>query len=320
MFLSIFMVLNNLISASTTIRTCASKLKLDTCYLSTTVTENDVDKYIKYYGACDSGEICAEIDDVYKCVSRKYLLKLNKDCIANEECQSQLCKENKCSELSAGDVCSSGNQCGKGLYCKRGENGKVCTKYAAEGEACDNDTYCLPYLVCGGDKCVKKFSLENGQATQDDYACQSGVTYDFGKGTICTGFTVQDECSTKNECKVEYTYDGQNGKSNYGCRSTADGKSVCGYSLGTPEMDEYIKQYKKKFEELDKEDLEEIENYDTLDSKDILEAYVKFENYPNLKNAEECVLNYYLSEMSESSQGMISLKKILLIGLIALFI
>jgi hypothetical protein len=311
------MVLNNLISAYTTIRTCASKLELDTCYLSTTVTENDVQKKIKYYGECDSGEICTEIGDAYKCVSRKYLLKLNKDCIANEECQSNLCKDKKCSELSVGDACSSDNQCGKGLYCK----GEVCTEYAAEGEACNDGIECLPYLVCGGDKCVKKFSLENGQKTKSDYACQSGVIEYVGSSYICTEITVQDECSTKNKCKLEYTYEGQKYENtNYGCTSTADGKSICEYKFGTPEMDEYISQYKEKFEELDKEDLEEIENYDTLDSKDILEAYVKYINYPKVKNAEKCVLNYYLSEASESSQRMISLKKILLIGLIALLI
>ena len=316
MFLSIFMVLNNLISAYSTIRTCASKLELDTCYLYTYVTEDDVEKEIIYYGECDSGEICSYVGDVYKCVSPKYRLKLNKDCIANEECQSRICKDKKCSELSVGDACSSDKQCGKGLYCK----GEVCTEYAAEGEACDKSIYCLPYLACGGDKCVKKFSLENGQATQDKYACQSGVAENVGSSDICTEITVQDECSTKNKCKVEYTYEGQKYETNYGCTSTADGKSICDYKFGTPEMNEYIRQYKEKFEELDKEDLEEIENYDTLDSKDILEAYVKFINYPELKNAEKCVLNSYLSEASESSQGMISLKKILLIGLIALLI
>ena len=91
-------------------------------------------------------------------------------------------------------------------------------------------------------------------------------------------------------------------------------------SKGSPEMLKYIELYTEKFNELKEEDLEEIENYNTLDSEDILEAYVVYKNSPELNGAEQCVIDAYISEESQSSQRIISLKKILLIGLIALLI
>ena len=142
----------------------------------------------------------------------------------------------------------------------------------------------------------------------------------FGNSEICTDITVHDECSTKNRCTLEYTHNGQSIEKNNFCALASNGKSVCGFYYGNPEMDEYIKQYKAILEKLDEEDLEKMENYGTLDSKDIFEAYIKFINYPELKDAEQCVIDHYVSRAYDSSQGMISLKKILLIGLIALLL
>ena len=82
-------------------------------------------------------------------------------------------------------------------------------------------------------------------------------------------------------------------------------------------MLEFIRLYKEKFEELEEEKPEGIENYYTFNSKDILETYVKYSNRPYLLDGEQCVIDYYMSSVS---QGKISLKKILFIGLIALLI
>ena len=324
MFLSIFMALNNVISAYITIRTCASKLELDTCFLESQVIEDGVEKNIEYYGECKSGEICAPAGSFAKCVSRKYLLKLNKDCVTNGECQSNLCKDNKCSELSVGDDCLTSEQCGKGFYCKEEDNdSKVCAKYAYEGETCGNGIKCIPYLACGKDKCVKKFSLENGEETHDHNACKSGVAYDLGSGNICTEIKFTNKCSTEDKCVLEYKHGEKKIERDYYCTYTSDGKYECDYEDGSPEMQEYMTLYKKKFEELKEEDLEEIENYNTLDSEDLMEAYVKYDKSPKLRGAEQCVIDYYVSQESlefQSFQRTISLKKILLIGLMAFLI
>ena len=324
MFLSIFMVLNKVITDDITIRTCASKLELDTCYFESYVTEDGVEKYIEYYGECKSGEICSFAGFAYKCISPKFLLKLNKDCVINDECQSNLCKDGKCSESNVGEPCTSNRQCGKGFYCKDEDNdSKVCAKYAYEGETCGNGIECIPYLACGKDKCVKKFSLENGEETHDHNACKSGVAEYFDSGYICTEITVTNKCSTEDICVLEYKHGEKKSEGECDCTYTSDGKYECDYEDGSPEMQEYMTLYKKKFEELKEEDLEEIENYNTLDSEDLMEAYVKYDKSPKLRGAEQCVIDYYVSQESlefQSFQRTISLKKILLIGLMAFLI
>ena len=325
MFFSIFMILNNVITEEITIKTCASKLELDTCHFESYVIENGVVKNVKYYGECKSGEICSPAGFAYKCVSPKYLLKLNKDCVLNDECQSGLCKEGKCSESSVGEPCTSNRQCGgKGFYCKDEDDySKVCAKYAYDGETCGDGIECIPYLACGKDKCIKKYSLENGEETHDHYACKSGVAENLGSGYICTDITVTNKCSTENTCLMEYKYGDKKKEIYCDCEYTSDGKYECDYQDGSLEMQEYMKLYKEKFEELKEEDLEEIENYYTLDSEDLMEAYVKYQESPKLKAAEQCVIDYYVSEKSlefQSFQRTISLKKTLLIGLIALLI
>ena len=104
----------------------------------------------------------------------KYLLKQDEDCIVNEECKSGICKNKICSYINDGDVCDGSEQCAKGSRCSYppssdGESERICRKYALENEACDNDSLkCLPYLTCGTDnKCVKKYSLEDGAKTVD---------------------------------------------------------------------------------------------------------------------------------------------------------
>ena len=57
MFISIFMVMNNLITG-VTIRKCTSELELDTCYLYYNTIENGKSITTEYYGTCDSGEKC----------------------------------------------------------------------------------------------------------------------------------------------------------------------------------------------------------------------------------------------------------------------
>ena len=68
---------------------CADDLKLDTCYLSTST-----DEYVK---ACATGKTCEETEGgAYACVKRKTLLEEGDKCIVDEECQSDLCKDKKC--------------------------------------------------------------------------------------------------------------------------------------------------------------------------------------------------------------------------------
>ena len=249
----------------------------------------------------------------------KKLLKLEKDCVVNEECQSGFCKDKKCSYLSKGESCDGDQQCGKGSYCNDYNDDNVCAEFSIEGGECGNNGYkCQPYLACGTDnKCVKKFSLADGVKTVDDVACKSGISHNINGNNICVNLTVVDECSTKETCTLNYNFDGSSVTKERHCGYKSDGKLACDYSYGSPEMLEYIRLYTEKMGKLDEEDLKEIENYDTLDSKDILKAYVMFNKRLYLLDAEQCVIDYYINK---ESQGIIALKKILLIGLFALLI
>ena len=196
--------MNNLITAESIItRTCASKLELDTCYLESKTFDGKDELVTQYYGKCKSNEICVEttFGEIggfgHKCVKVKSLLKLEKDCVAKGECQSGVCKDNKCSYLNSGDVCSNDINCGNGLYCKRmysqeyldGSYG-VCTEYVPEGGNCSDDE-CKPYLACGTDnKCVKKFSLDDGDETVESSACKSGFSDSHSGKNICISVIV----------------------------------------------------------------------------------------------------------------------------------
>ncbi len=79
---------------------CADELKLDTCYL-----ESGSDTYVK---ACGKGKTCEQTEGgAYACVKRKNLLEEGDKCIVDEECQSGVCKDKKCTVLKDGDHAKS---------------------------------------------------------------------------------------------------------------------------------------------------------------------------------------------------------------------
>ena len=331
MFLFIFMVMNNLITAEeVTIKTCASELELDTCYLQSTTREGSVKTVTEYYGKCKAHEMCVRVGDddelAYQCMKVKYLLNQDEDCIVNEECKSGICKDKKCSYIKDGAVCDNSGQCAKGSHCSylassEGNSITVCLKYALENEACGDDGLeCLSYLTCGTDnKCIKKYSLEDGTKTVEPEACKSGMAQTFNDEYICVSeFTVEDGCPNDQECVITYTYNGMTAKEEFECTYKNDGiTKICDYEKGTPEMNEYIELYREKLEDLDDEELKEIEDYETLDSSKIAKALYKAELRAETFGVEECVVDFY---MAQASQGLIGLKKILLIGLIALLL
>ena len=328
MFLSIFMAMNNVITLIT-IRKCASELKLDTCYLKHTTSDEGTEFYTYYYGKCDSGEKCFLAGEAYKCMTPKRLLRLNEECVVGSECESGLCKNEKCSYSEEGEPCGY-NQCGPGLYCKKQTNSEdveyVCAKSSLENEYCSDDNKCVPYLECGNDsKCVKKFSLEDGTETRSDDACKSGFATDIfgGDKSVCASVTVNDECDSKQKCTLIYSAGDEVKERETSCDSIIVGKTlryICIYDSASPERKQYIKLYKERFEELNKEELLEIEDYKSLDSKEVKKAYVMYYYLSKLFYADQCVIDYYMAEEGLNSQGMISFKKILLIGLIVLLI
>ena len=340
MFLFIFMVMNNLITAEEEeedeqdpiiTRTCASKLELDTCYLESKTVENGVEKVTEFYGKCKPKERCVlgkDAGGVYRCIKFGLQLKRGENCLVNEECRSEICKNKKCSFLNDGELCDGSDQCAYGSRCRYPNadysQKKVCSKYAFENEQCDghhDKLECLPYLACGKDnKCVKKYSLEDGTQTVEPEACKSGMAHTFPSGqTICVSdFKVNDGCPNNQKCVITYKYGDMTGQEEPKCTYKSDGETkTCDYYRGSPEMNEYIKLYREKLEELDDDDLKDIDDYDTLDSSKIAKAFYKAMLRIEFLDAEQCVIDYY---MNWASQGMISLKKILLIGLVALLI
>ena len=158
-----------------------------------------------------------------------------------------------------------------GSYCRdSNDDNRICTEHSSEGEICDNDYECHPYLVCGADnKCIKKFSLENGQETQRKLACKSGVSAYLGGKNVCANLIVTNECSAEESCTLQYEYNRDTLEEETECKYNGKEQLTCDFQDGSSEMLKYIELYTKQINELDEEDLKGIENYETLDSEDI---------------------------------------------------
>ena len=74
------------------------------------------------------------------------------------------CVSSYCNGYTAGHPCDLHNPlCKEGLYC---DASSICTPYLANGEACNINTECQTYSVCGLGKCILKYSLSDGDPTE----------------------------------------------------------------------------------------------------------------------------------------------------------
>ena len=194
---------------------------------------------------------------ILTCQKKLKLLKIDKKCNYNSECNTGYCNNGKCATF---ENCYSNSMCGPSKYCK-GFNkytntAGTCTDYVKENEVVDTGT-CAPGLGKFYDSdsknyiCKKYFSLDKKaiNAYNQDIFCKSYFSYD-GK---CAELIKVD--TPENYCSI--TYDNGDGeKVITGSASSGedflyqmiDGDSTphCLYSTGKKELvNELVKRYNK---------------------------------------------------------------------------
>ena len=312
-----------LVSYSLCAYKCADELKLDTCYLSTST--------YTYVKACGKGKTCELTEGgAHACVKRKNLLEEGDKCIDDEECQSGVCKDKKCTVLKDGDTCKQyhDENCGNGSYCKKPKDSTgsyTCTKYLAPGADCN--TAEDPYARCpigyecikAGDStkktCVQFYSLDDGTVINnynfnyDDEAkktCKSGYIFpksngDNACGTVKNATECSDDGSGDYSCTVGVTFSAtEDNKFNIYCIDEDSETKKCPYIVRTDEFNAYVEEYGKKLKEILEDEDIKISNLDSdhLNDKDLIEKYVEYyhKNDVSSDDDKDCVMDYFIRE------------------------
>ena len=308
---------------------CADELKLDTCYL-----ESGSDTYVK---ACGKGKTCEETEGgAYACVKRKNLLEEGDKCIVDEECQSNLCKDKKCTVLKDGDTCKEyqDKNCGNGSYCKEPKDSTgsyTCAKYLAPGADCNTaeDPYakCITGYSCvqAGDStkktCVQFYSLDDGTVLnyfnyyEAKKTCKSGDIVqksngDNACGTVKNVTECSDDGSGDYSCTVGVTFSAtEDYKFDINCIDAVWGSETikCPYIVRTDEFNAYVEEYGKKLKEiLEDEDIKISNlNRDHLNDKDLIEKYVEYSEKENLPSDDkDCVIDYFVREAGSNQMKL----------------
>jgi hypothetical protein len=135
------------------------------------------------------------------------------NCIHNDQCQSGICKNFKCSYLEEFGICdveqTYHTQCGDGLYCNTNTNVNQCKKKPTQvGEECtyncygqNNDLYC----ALGADTCQKRAAM--GETCDTVIVCATGSYCEKPSGSssgTCTAYKATgNSCTQDFECGVE---------------------------------------------------------------------------------------------------------------------
>lgn len=123
-------------------------------------------------------------------------------CSKNENCRSNSCVSSKCVGSAAGASCTAHEDCSTGNACI---NSKCAAQVAANGP-CLNEYDCANDLTCSNLKCVKYYSIENGQVTTSSNACTSGFSYPSAsnQNTCDTPSIANSNCSaTSDVCEIK---------------------------------------------------------------------------------------------------------------------
>ena len=111
-----------------------------------------------------------------------------------------------------------------------------------------------------GHKYVKKFTLEDGEETSDDYACKSGVSLRAADDkSHCIRYSLKNNCETENSCTLTYNLDGIDKTEPLECRPDANGEMTqCPPIEGASSWDKYVEEFTKKNNEMEAEDYEGV--------------------------------------------------------------
>ena len=192
--------------------------------------------------SCGKNKACYPKDNsnILTCQKKLRLLKIDKKCNYNEECNTDFCSGGKCAAYGT-EECDSDENCGPGRYCDDDDYGNTdkCVDLVSEGGDCSN-AKCAPGFGCDStSKCVKLFSLDIGAATGEEELCKSMTAY---SNKCIEVVKVADDCSL--------TYKDKDGGSELTVTITQDPSlkdgNYCKYVYGSQELrDDIIERYNK---------------------------------------------------------------------------
>ena len=210
---------------------------------------------------CPKEKICQiiseePIDKTYceniKLIQKKYP---GLQCNNNTECFSNKCINNICEGIKEGNKCNLTSDCEYGNVCRKENNDsnyKICTNPIKENDKenkCYDDSECDLDYGCLNNKCIKYFSLNEGESigislSPELSLCQSGFSDENG---VCKTLTLQNELE---ECNDICEYIDTNGniikkKDNCLCGYNELGKKYCLLGSGNSNYTKYINLLKK---------------------------------------------------------------------------
>ena len=230
----------------------------------------------------DNYNIATKLDDyIYTCQKKLRLLKIDKKCNYNGECNTGFCSGGKCAAYNT-DGCKKNRHCGPGKYCYNDNGTGKCAAYVGEGGDCSN-AGCAPGLGCGStSKCQKLFTLDTGDATSSDEFCKTFAAYG---GKCIEVVKVADDCSLTYKDKdggseIKVTID-ENNKYTLADYNDDGSLDECRYSYGPKELrDDIIERYNKiKLNKLTEKKKEMCDYKDYLCDKKYAELITVYENY-----------------------------------------
>lgn len=248
---------------------------------------------------CPSNQLCDYFTNPSKteifCSDReKKLLVDTEQCTSNSDCYSNNCQSGKCKGKEKNDSCGLTEECAIGFYCK----GSKCIAQEEEGNTCNEDSDCINNCGCSPDKkCIKYFSLDIGESTNNYLLCKTLYMQD----EVCASIKLNndtDECSTENnvcsytinegkvvketEKKCQCTRGDHSKKY---CPSDTEGK------IWNNMLDKVTKFYKSN------DNLHTIRRhqFDYEKKKEIYYAV----NYPKYKDVDSCAIDIDLSSTKE---------------------
>lgn len=334
LFFLVFLFPSIYISQDTYQYKCADDLKIDTCYLESEVESQDKTEYTYYLKGCSKKKKCVRVptingEELYQCVKVKEYREDGDSCKVNEECQSGVCSNEKCTYIAVGQECEETRSCNKNSRCKRDEddNKRKCTALISEGEKCESTDDCAFGLLCNTavtpSNCTKMFSLEDGKDSSEDFLCKNGKQHNE---KCVTTKTVNSTCSEETDmCQISYTENESEKNVDVSCKhdSEVDGEYFCPLQSDSTLLKEYIEEYTKQRDKMKQKDIdkihvgkmEEIERYTLNGHKKVLKAYVNFAHYKIIGD-DDCIRDYFITQEKANKNKLSTILLSLLLLLI----
>jgi hypothetical protein len=296
------------------IKKCATKhLTENTCVSPTRDETKNITIFEININNCPEGKICPYVADSSKDLQCNYkAIQFSRydgqACTNNTHCASNDCNSGKCLGKPESSPCNQNSECRIGFFCgtKDLSSGvRNCLPQRALNNTCESDEECLNNMGCVNNKCVEYFSQPVGTYISDAgfRVCQTGKIYDGYCISMKLASDVEECMGEQAFCK--YNTEGLPDKKSIDlrcqCSDAYSDKNFCDIDSFRAEWVKFLEKMKDWYSQHNR-------NYHT-DMRhnyhmDLYKMYKKMTMYPQHKDAEDCLVNW---ELSELSGGFVSL-------------